>query len=322
MPVTLSSRFPPQWSSPAPPAPDGLYRTWNVLLREGRREVPAQRLGGSWQSQQVHAGLLCSTHCSHSPSPFPSGGCCEQGGAEPRGMCSPCSAGGGLSRVCWASACPGLGGSLPSLQGLWAQHSTRGRRPHVPSSFQGSAELGSVGEELPGWLWGSSTHSAAESPVFAVFNKVHCGKADAEAPGSGAQQLILQTPCPAASGVSRHPLLPRLLKMEHQACGKHHSGIYPGPEMVLATPDRSQIPWTRTKALGSRWEVMNLLSLQHGKQGWSYGVPSGGKPRSRGRAAPAHSGTEPPKHLALNSCSPWLEQLQKFPFFPDSGSCV
>lgn len=45
------------------------------------------------------------------------------------------------------------------------------------------------------------------------------------------------------------------------------SGIYRGPEMVLATPDPSQIPWMRIKPLGNRWEVMNLLSLEHGNQG-------------------------------------------------------
>lgn len=87
--------------------------------------------------------------------------------------------------------------------------------------------------------------------------------------------------------------------------------------MVLATPDPSQIPWMRIKPPGSRWEVMNLPSLLHGNQGWFYGVPSGGKPRSRGRAAPAHSWTKPAKHLDLTSSSPWLQQLQKIPFSLD-----
>lgn len=88
VPVTLSSRFPPQRSSPAPAAPDGLYGRWNLLLREGRRDVPAQRFGGSWESQQTHAGLPVPHTAATPLPPFHQEGAVSREGLSPRG-CAP-----------------------------------------------------------------------------------------------------------------------------------------------------------------------------------------------------------------------------------------
>lgn len=270
-----------------------------------------------------HSGSMQDCSVAHTAAiplpPFHREGAVSRERLSPRG-CAP--------RVLVEGSRSGFAGQVAALQGdlclpcraRGLSTAPRGGGRVSPAAFRARQSSGLWERSCQAGSGGAAHTLQLSHRCFPVFNKVHCRKADAEAPGSGAQQLILQTSCLATSGGSRHPLLPRLLKMEHRACGKHHSGIYPGPEMVLATSDPSQIPWTRIKPLGSRWEVMNLLSLQQGNQGWSDGVPSGGKPRSRGRAA--HSGTEPPKHLDLTSSSPWLEQLQKFPFFPDSGSCV
>lgn len=116
------------------------------------------------------------------------------------GMGSPCSGRGEADQSLLGKWLHWPWGSLPSLLGLWVQHSTQGRRQlsrlsraHI--SGRGAARL----------ALGVHTLSAADSPVFPVFNKVHCRKANAEAPGIGAQQLILQTSCPAISGVSQTP---------------------------------------------------------------------------------------------------------------------
>lgn len=159
---------------------------------------------------------------------------------------------------------------------------------HVfPTAFRSQQSSDFSDEELPGKGLGEML-LPAHMPLcswltsFSLFNKVPCREANTEAPETGAEQLILKTSFPAifdpVQKEVRDSLLVQLLKMKHGACRKHQDEldpeIYRAPDMLLAIPDPSQIPWKRIKPLGSRWKVMNLLSLLCRNQSWFYGLPS------------------------------------------------
>lgn len=140
--------------------------------------MPAQRLGGSWESQQIHAGLLSPTHCSHSLFiSNPQRGAVSREGRAPR-ECAPLALlEGRLIRVC--CSCTGLGiSALPA--GSWVQHSTRGGG-HVFPVLPGLSRAG-----IPGRGSGGAAHTLQLTyQCFHFLIKVHCRKANAEAPGIG-----------------------------------------------------------------------------------------------------------------------------------------
>lgn len=82
-----------------------------------------------------------------------------------------------------------------------------------------------------------------------------CREANAKAPETGAEQLILQTSFPAMSEPVQkegsHRVRATIAKDERWKHRKQQNeldpGIYRAPDMILATPDASQIPWKRIK---------------------------------------------------------------------------
>lgn len=169
------------------------------LLREGRRDV----LGESWESQQIHAGLLSSTHCSHSLLISSSQrGAVSREGTAPRECAPLVLLEGRLIRVC--CSCTGLGISvLPA--GFVGSHSTQGRRPCVPITFRALQSWDPCERSCQAASGGAAHTLQLTYQRLQFLIKVHCRKANAEAPGIGAQQLKLQTSCPAASGASQTP---------------------------------------------------------------------------------------------------------------------
>lgn len=105
-------------------------------------------------------------------------------------------------------------------------------------------------------------------------------------------------------------------------------GFIEALRLILATPGPSQIPWMRIKPLGSRWEVMNLPSLQAWKSGlllWSakwWETPEQRKSRTSTPTNKASKASGPHFQLPMAAAAPEDSLFPRFPFSQISGCSV
>lgn len=95
-------------------------------------------------------------------------------------------------------------------------------------------------------------------------------------------------------------------------------GFIEALRLILATPGPSQIPWMRIKPLGSRWEVMNLPSLQAWKSGlllWSakwWETPEQRKSRTSTPTNKASKASGPHFQLPMAAAAPEESLFPRF----------